>query len=84
MAGLLAFLAGLAFHRTSLVVLGASLCLAVVGSETMQLMLITRSSEAADLVTDLAGAAAGLAAAALLRFGRGLGRAPPDPLPPAL
>ena len=82
--GLLAVLACLAFHRASFVVLGSSLCLAVVGSEAMQLMLITRSSEAADLIADLAGVGLGLTAAALLRLGLGLRRAPPGPRPPPL
>ena len=82
---LLAVLACLAFPGVSLVVLGSSLCLAVVGSEAMQLMLITRSGEAADLIADLAGAAVGLVAAALLRLGLGSRRGgPPDALPPPL
>ncbi len=80
---LLAFFAFVAFPRTSVALIGTFLCLAVVASESAQLLLVTRSSEWHDLFADGAGAFIGGSGGALVRFGFGLILRQPKPvLPP--
>ena len=73
----LAVLSVLAFGHAGLLACLVSLMLAVLASEVMQLMVITRDSQWDDLLADISGVALGLGLGSLLRLCFRLGRLPP-------
>ena len=78
-----AFVACLLFGDRPLPLILLCLVLAILASESLQLLLITRGSEGRDLVVDGLGAAFGMGFAALLRIGRGLSIGGGKPAAPA-
>ncbi|MCG8356150.1 MAG: VanZ family protein [Kiloniellales bacterium] len=69
---LLSLLVCTAFMTAPLPLLALCLGLSVLASESLQLMIITRSSESIDVIADTVGVVLALGLSAMIRFGRAL------------
>ncbi len=81
---LLAFFACLAYRHLSLPVLLLLLWAGAAASESLQFLLVTRSSEWRDLLADGIGVLIGVSAAALIRLSFGSREREPESGPPAI